>query len=213
MGPLGRRWEVPRLDPTLALPRLPALPRTPAQSGFCSSEGPLARGRCLLPRPKSLAGSSPSTRLLTLEEAQARTQGRLGTTTEPTTPKTPASPVERYSQDAGEGRISLEALVPQTASSLCHPNSRRKRERAEKQRKPGGSSWKTFFALGRGPSIPRKKPLPWLGGSRAPPQPSGQRLRPRHACVVLGVGSGSNAGEARDFSYSSLQAADLTLSR
>ncbi|KAB1274945.1 Rho GTPase-activating protein 33 [Camelus dromedarius] len=103
-------------------------------------------GRCLLPRPKSLAGSGPSTRLLTLEEAQARTQGRLGTPTEPTTPKTPASPVER-----------------------------RKGERGEKQRKPGGSSWKTFFALGRGPSIPRKKPLPWLGGTRARPQPSGNR--------------------------------------
>ncbi|XP_032105373.1 rho GTPase-activating protein 33 isoform X3 [Sapajus apella] len=103
-------------------------------------------GRCLLPRPKSLAGSCPSTRLLTLEEAQARTQGRLGTPTEPTTPKAPASPVER-----------------------------RKGERGEKQRKPGGSSWKTFFALGRGPSVPRKKPLPWLGGTRAPPQPSGGR--------------------------------------
>ncbi|XP_012506960.1 PREDICTED: rho GTPase-activating protein 33 isoform X2 [Propithecus coquereli] len=103
-------------------------------------------GRCLLPRPKSLAGSSPSTRLLTLEEAQARTQGRLGTPTEPTAPKAPASPAER-----------------------------RKGERGEKQRKPGGSSWRTFFALGRGPSVPRKKPLPWLGGSRAPPQPSGSR--------------------------------------
>ncbi|XP_050624670.1 rho GTPase-activating protein 33 isoform X5 [Macaca thibetana thibetana] len=103
-------------------------------------------GRCLLPRPKSLAGSCPSTRLLTLEEAQARTQGRLGMPTEPTTPKTPASPAER-----------------------------RKGERGEKQRKPGGSSWKTFFALGRGPSVPRKKPLPWLGGTRAPPQPSGGR--------------------------------------
>ncbi|XP_020952765.1 rho GTPase-activating protein 33 isoform X1 [Sus scrofa] len=103
-------------------------------------------GRCLLPRPKSLAGSGPSTRLLTLEEAQARTQGRLGTPTEPSTSKAPASPVER-----------------------------RKGERGEKQRKPGGSSWKTFFALGRGPSIPRKKPLPWLGGTRARPQPSGSR--------------------------------------
>ncbi|KAG8524393.1 Rho GTPase-activating protein 32 [Galemys pyrenaicus] len=103
-------------------------------------------GRCLLPRPKSLAGSGPSTRLLTLEEAQARTQGRLGTPTEPTAPKAPASPVER-----------------------------RKGLRGEKQRKPGGSSWKTFFALGRGPNIPRKKPLPWLGGTRAPPQPSGSR--------------------------------------
>ncbi|XP_076988192.1 rho GTPase-activating protein 33 [Tamandua tetradactyla] len=103
-------------------------------------------GRCLLPRPKSLAGSGPSTRLLTLEEAQARTQVRLGTPTEPTTSKAPVSPVER-----------------------------RKRERSEKQRKLGGSSWKTFFALGRGPSASRKKPLPWLGGSRAPPQPSGSR--------------------------------------
>ncbi|XP_042086750.1 rho GTPase-activating protein 33 isoform X5 [Ovis aries] len=112
-------------------------------------------GRCLLPRPKSLAGSGPSTRLLTLEEAQARTQGRLGTPTEPTTSKAPTSPVE---------------------SLLClDPNSRRKGERGEKQRKPGGSSWKTFFALGRGPSIPRKKPLPWLGGTRARPQPSGCR--------------------------------------
>ncbi|XP_036688647.1 LOW QUALITY PROTEIN: rho GTPase-activating protein 33 [Balaenoptera musculus] len=103
-------------------------------------------GRCLLPRPKSLAGSGPSTRLLTLEEAQARTQGRLGTPAEPTTSKAPASPVER-----------------------------RKGERGEKQRKPGGSSWKTFFALGWGPSIPRKKPLPWLGGTRARPPPSGSR--------------------------------------
>ncbi|KAB0382404.1 hypothetical protein FD755_004321, partial [Muntiacus reevesi] len=103
-------------------------------------------GRCLLPRPKSLAGSGPSTRLLTLEEAQARTQGRLGIPTEPTTSKAPTSPVER-----------------------------RKGERGEKQRKPGGSSWKTFFALGRGPSIPRKKPLPWLGGTRARQQPSGCR--------------------------------------
>ncbi|KAL0610195.1 Rho GTPase-activating protein 33 [Plecturocebus cupreus] len=107
---------------------------------------PHSPGRCLLPRPKSLAGSCPSTRLLTLEEAQARTQGRLGTPMEPTTPKAPASPAER-----------------------------RKGERGEKQRKPGGSSWKTFFALGRGPSVPRKKPLPWLGGTRAPPQPSGGR--------------------------------------
>ncbi|KAM5236679.1 rho GTPase-activating protein 33 isoform 4-T4 [Ctenodactylus gundi] len=103
-------------------------------------------GRCLLPRPKSLAGSGPSTRLLTLEEAQARTQGRLGTSAEPTTPRAAVSPVER-----------------------------RKRERGGKQRKPGGSSWKTFFALGRGPNIPRKKPLPWLGASRAPRPPSGGR--------------------------------------
>ncbi|XP_006867410.1 PREDICTED: rho GTPase-activating protein 33 [Chrysochloris asiatica] len=103
-------------------------------------------GRCLLPRPKSLAGSGPSTRLLTLEEAQARTQGRLRTPTDPQTSKAPASPVDR-----------------------------RKRERGEKQRKPGGSSWKTFFALGRGPGVPRMKPLPWLGSIRTPSQPSGSR--------------------------------------
>lgn len=164
--------------PGLGLWRL-ALPVVSNDSKLIAVPFSTSPGRCLLPRPKSLAGSSPSTRLLTLEEAQARTQGRLGTPTEPTTPKTPASPVERYTWDAGEGRISLEALVLRTAYSSCHPNSRRKRERAEKQRKPGGSSWKTFFALGRGPSIPRKKPLPWLGGSRAPPQPSGLRLGPR----------------------------------
>lgn len=63
---------------------------------------------------------------------------------------------------------------------VSHPNPRRKGERGEKQRKPGGSSWKTFFALGRGPSIPRKKPLPWLGGTRTPPQPSGQKLGSWH---------------------------------
>ncbi|XP_054444850.1 rho GTPase-activating protein 33 [Pteronotus mesoamericanus] len=111
-----------------------------------TSAGLDTAGRCLLPRPKSLAGGGPSTRLLTLEEAQARTQGRLGTPTESTAPKASASPV-----------------------------GRRKEARGEKQRKPAGSSWKTFFALGRGPSIPRKKPLPWLGGTRAPPQPSGSR--------------------------------------
>nr|KAF6406113.1 Rho GTPase activating protein 33 [Molossus molossus] len=115
-------------------------------SNTFTSAGLDPAGRCLLPRPKSLAGSGPSTRLLTLEEAQARTQGRLGTPTESTAPKASASPVER-----------------------------RKGERGEKQQKPGGSSWKTFFALGWGPSIPRKKPLPWLGGIRAPPQPSGSR--------------------------------------
>ncbi|XP_016049706.1 rho GTPase-activating protein 33 isoform X2 [Erinaceus europaeus] len=111
-----------------------------------TSAGLDPEGRCLLPRPKSLVGSGPSTRLLTLEEAQARTQGRLGTSTDPTASKATASPVDR-----------------------------RKGERGEKPRKTGGSSWKTFFALGRGPSIPRKKPLPWLGGTRAPPHPSGSR--------------------------------------
>uniref|UniRef100_A0A2I2Z9T2 Rho GTPase-activating protein 33 n=1 Tax=Gorilla gorilla gorilla TaxID=9595 RepID=A0A2I2Z9T2_GORGO len=71
-------------------------------------------GRCLLPRPKSLAGSCPSTRLLTLEEAQARTQGRLGTPTEPTTPKAPASPAER-----GERGEAAEARGQQLEDVLC----------------------------------------------------------------------------------------------
>uniref|UniRef100_A0A2K6L2M8 Rho GTPase activating protein 33 n=1 Tax=Rhinopithecus bieti TaxID=61621 RepID=A0A2K6L2M8_RHIBE len=71
-------------------------------------------GRCLLPRPKSLAGSCPSTRLLTLEEAQARTQGRLGMPTEPTTPKTPASPAER-----GERGEAAEARGQQLEDVLC----------------------------------------------------------------------------------------------
>lgn len=75
----------------------------------------------------------------------------------------------------GRREASLEAPQLLSRPPMSHPNPRRKGERGEKQRKPGGSSWKTFFALGRGPSIPRKKPLPWLGGTRARPQPSGQR--------------------------------------
>ncbi|XP_043850124.1 rho GTPase-activating protein 33 isoform X4 [Dromiciops gliroides] len=96
-------------------------------------------GRCLLSRPKSLVGSGPSTRLLSLEEAQARSQGRL----------------------SGQG-----------AKAPTSPEDQRKGVIGEKRRKPGGSSWKTFFALGRGPSAVRKKPLPWRGagqGSQPPP--------------------------------------------
>ena len=96
--------------PGLGLWRL-ALPVVSNDSKLIAVPFSTSPGRCLLPRPKSLAGSSPSTRLLTLEEAQARTQGRLGTPTEPTTPKTPASPVERYTWDAGEGRISLIIFI------------------------------------------------------------------------------------------------------
>uniref|UniRef100_A0A4X2MAK7 Rho GTPase activating protein 33 n=1 Tax=Vombatus ursinus TaxID=29139 RepID=A0A4X2MAK7_VOMUR len=97
-------------------------------------------GRCLLSRPKSLVGSGPSTRLLSLEEAQARSQGRL----------------------SGQG-----------AKASASPEDQRKGVIGEKRRKPGGSSWKTFFALGRGPSSVRKKPLPWPFPLTAPPVSSG----------------------------------------
>lgn len=63
--------------------------------GLTVAHFPNLPGRCLLPRPKSLVGSGPSTRLLTLEEAQARTQGRLGILNESTAPKASDSPVER----------------------------------------------------------------------------------------------------------------------
>ncbi|XP_031819627.1 rho GTPase-activating protein 33 isoform X3 [Sarcophilus harrisii] len=95
-------------------------------------------GRCLLSRPKSLVGGGASTRLLSLEEAQARSQGRLST----------------------------------QGAKAPSPEDQRKGIFGEKRRKPGGSSWKTFFALGRGPSSVRKKPLPWRGagqGSQPPP--------------------------------------------
>uniref|UniRef100_A0A4X2M8Z8 Rho GTPase activating protein 33 n=1 Tax=Vombatus ursinus TaxID=29139 RepID=A0A4X2M8Z8_VOMUR len=101
-------------------------------------------GRCLLSRPKSLVGSGPSTRLLSLEEAQARSQGRLGE----------------------------KGPDPESVPSHSLVLYRRKGVIGEKRRKPGGSSWKTFFALGRGPSSVRKKPLPWRGagqGSQPPP--------------------------------------------
>uniref|UniRef100_A0A8D0L3X1 Rho GTPase activating protein 33 n=1 Tax=Sphenodon punctatus TaxID=8508 RepID=A0A8D0L3X1_SPHPU len=79
-------------------------------------------GRCFLPRPKSLLISCPSTRLLTLEEAQARTQ---------------AQALALYAASAQEKITKLEG--------------------GGRPRKPAGPSWKTFFAIGKGPATFRKK--------------------------------------------------------
>uniref|UniRef100_F7E3Y3 Rho GTPase activating protein 33 n=1 Tax=Ornithorhynchus anatinus TaxID=9258 RepID=F7E3Y3_ORNAN len=96
-----------------------------------SSAGLDSTGRCLLSRPKSLLAGGPSTRLLSLEEAQAR-----------------------------------GPQPPQPS-----PLDRRKRSQAGKGRKPVTSSWKAFFALGRGPSATRKKEGPRGRPERWPGQP------------------------------------------
>ncbi|XP_074837278.1 rho GTPase-activating protein 33 isoform X2 [Carettochelys insculpta] len=88
-----------------------------------TSIGKDGAGRSCLPRPKSLLGSCPSTRLLSLEEAQARTQAQQGA---PCQPKSP---------EAEPGRGPPGRRPP----TLDSPQDRRRTR---------GGSWKTFFALG-----------------------------------------------------------------
>uniref|UniRef100_A0A7N4PV86 Rho GTPase activating protein 33 n=1 Tax=Sarcophilus harrisii TaxID=9305 RepID=A0A7N4PV86_SARHA len=132
VGGAGRRRGLPRGPGPVCGRGVPAQPRGRFIQRHVRLGGP---GSC---RPKSLVGGGASTRLLSLEEAQARSQGRLST----------------------------------QGAKAPSPEDQRKGIFGEKRRKPGGSSWKTFFALGRGPSSVRKKPLPWRGagqGSQPPP--------------------------------------------
>ncbi|XP_007430617.1 rho GTPase-activating protein 33 [Python bivittatus] len=97
-------------------------------------------GCCFLPRPKSQLVSCPSTRLLSLEEAQARTQALC---------KITKLEARRESPDPQEqGKIS---------AVLGSPNTRQKTENNGRLRKISGASWKTFFAIGKAPVPFRKK--------------------------------------------------------
>ncbi|XP_045574591.1 rho GTPase-activating protein 33 isoform X1 [Salmo salar] len=86
-------------------------------------------GRHSLTRPKSFV----STRLLSLEEAQARTQAPL---------LLQGAPVQ---------------FQGQFHTVLDHPVDRRKR--GMKVRKAAGGSWKTFFAIGKPLGAGRRKPM------------------------------------------------------
>ncbi|CAM5124479.1 unnamed protein product [Natator depressus] len=99
-----------------------------------TSIGKDSAGRSCLPRPKSLLGSCPSTRLLSLEEAQARTQAQAQH----------AAPGQAKSPDAKPGRGPLGRLP----LMLDSPHVRRQTR---------GGSWKTFLALGRAPAISHKR--------------------------------------------------------
>ncbi|XP_046899775.1 rho GTPase-activating protein 33 isoform X2 [Hypomesus transpacificus] len=94
-----------------------------------TSVGRFSVGRQSLSRPKSFV----STRLLSLEEAQARTQAPLQLQGTP---------------------LSLQG---QYHTVLDLPVDRRKRE--IKRGKAGGGSWKTFFAIGKPMGAGRRKPM------------------------------------------------------
>ncbi|KAM3829288.1 rho GTPase-activating protein 33 [Vipera latastei] len=105
-----------------------------------TSIGKDSTGRCFLSRPKSQLVSCPSTRLLSLEEAQARTQALC---------KITKLEARRGSLDPQEdGKLS---------AVLGSPNTRQKAENNGKLRKISGPSWKAFFAIGKAPVPFRKK--------------------------------------------------------
>ncbi|XP_042296143.1 rho GTPase-activating protein 33 isoform X2 [Sceloporus undulatus] len=105
-----------------------------------TSVGKDGAGRCFLPRPKSQMVSCPSTRLLSLEEAQARTQALCKIT----------KPETRHGSTnlQGQGKIS---------TVLGSPDTRQKAESNGRLRKTSGPGWKAFFAIGKAPVTFRKK--------------------------------------------------------
>ncbi|KAJ7304162.1 hypothetical protein JRQ81_011692 [Phrynocephalus forsythii] len=105
-----------------------------------TSVGKDGAGHCFLPRPKSQLVSCPSTRLLSLEEAQARTQA-LCRITKSEFKQEPVNP-------QGQGKVS---------DVLSSPDTRQKAENNGRLRKTSGPGWKAFFALGKAPVTFRKK--------------------------------------------------------
>ncbi|KAJ1174940.1 hypothetical protein NDU88_000231 [Pleurodeles waltl] len=94
-------------------------------------------GHTSMTRPKSLLVSSPSTKLLTLEEAQARTQAQIN------------SPVAADSKyiEVGEGPAALQGKF----HTVIDFPSERKRPPNKMKKSPVGS-WRSFFNLGKSSS-------------------------------------------------------------
>ncbi|XP_075459430.1 rho GTPase-activating protein 32 isoform X1 [Ascaphus truei] len=94
-------------------------------------------GHTSLSRPKSLLVSSPSTKLLSLEEAQARTQAQIN------------SPVVADSKyiEVGEGPAALQGKF----HTVIDFPSERKRPPSKMKKSPVGS-WRSFFNLGKSSS-------------------------------------------------------------
>nr|XP_023835491.1 rho GTPase-activating protein 32 isoform X2 [Salvelinus alpinus] len=101
-----------------------------------------------LSRPKSLLVCSPSTKLLSLEEAQARTQVQLGS---PVT-----TPVLSHSEyiEVGEGP---GALMGKFHTVIALPTES-KRAPGKVKKSPVGS-WRSFFNLGKSSSMTSKRKL------------------------------------------------------
>ncbi|XP_008938249.1 PREDICTED: rho GTPase-activating protein 32-like, partial [Merops nubicus] len=99
-------------------------------------------GHSSLSRPKSLLVSSPSTKLLTLEEAQARTQAQIN------------SPIVADSKyiEVGEGPAALQGKF----HTVIDFPSERKRPPSKMKKSPVGS-WRSFFNLGKSSSVSKRK--------------------------------------------------------
>uniref|UniRef100_A0A8C2WRR7 Rho GTPase-activating protein 32 n=1 Tax=Cyclopterus lumpus TaxID=8103 RepID=A0A8C2WRR7_CYCLU len=99
-------------------------------------------GHNSLSRPKSLLVSSPSTKLLSLEEAQARTQAQIN------------SPVTEDSKyiEVGEGPAALQGKF----HTVIEFPTERKRPPIKSKKSPVGS-WRSFFNLGKSSAMSKRK--------------------------------------------------------
>ncbi|KAM5132238.1 rho GTPase-activating protein 33 [Mantella aurantiaca] len=93
-------------------------------------------GRCGPIRPRSLLGGCPSGRLVSLQEAQARSQSQ---------------------REAAE-RLGAEKTSPTKQERAPESGDDRKGPRSRKK-SGGGSSWRTFFAIGKNSSQQKKSRL------------------------------------------------------
>ncbi|CAN9510912.1 unnamed protein product [Ophioblennius macclurei] len=104
-------------------------------------------GNNTLARPKSLMVCSPSTKLLSLEEAQARTQAQLNS------PATPPCLTQSDYIEVGEGP---EALLGKFHTVIELPMESGKRPTAKAKKSPVGN-WLSFFHLGKSHSMSKRK--------------------------------------------------------
>nr|DBA15739.1 TPA: hypothetical protein GDO54_003208 [Pyxicephalus adspersus] len=93
-------------------------------------------GRCGPIRPRSLLGGCPSGRLVSLQEAQARSQSQ---------------------REAAE-KLGAEKTSPNKPERALESNDERKVSRSRKK-SSSGSSWRTFFAIGKNSSQQKKSRL------------------------------------------------------
>ncbi|XP_071432210.1 rho GTPase-activating protein 32 isoform X2 [Pithys albifrons albifrons] len=141
-------------------------------------------GHSSLSRPKSLLVSSPSTKLLTLEEAQARTQAQINS---------PIVPDSKYIE-VGEGPAALQGKF----HTVIDFPSERKRPPSKMKKSPVGS-WRSFFNLGKSSSVSKRKL------QRNPSEPSEMKA------IALAGGrgdSGTLRSAKSEESLSSLHAVD-----
>ncbi|KAM9469560.1 rho GTPase-activating protein 32 isoform 2-T3 [Clarias gariepinus] len=101
-------------------------------------------GHSTLSRPKSLLVCSPSTKLLSLEEAQARTQAQLAS---------PVSPESKYIE-VGEGPAALQGKFH---TVIEFPMERKKAQ--TKVKKSPVASWRSFFNMTKSSTTAKRKLL------------------------------------------------------